>query len=197
VDINTPADEMFPTVRSDGRLYFSSDGLVGYGGLDIFEAVYDAENEEWEIKNLGLPLNSPGHDFGIAFRGTREMGMLSSSRGSYRGVEQIFNFELPDIDAILQGKVVDEEGDAIEGATVRVVGNNGINLTTSTSPEGAFTFVLDPDADYIVMVTADGYFNGKLEFSTEGMEESDEFEKQIILKSVDSDSETTQVSSGL
>ncbi|PRY95787.1 carboxypeptidase regulatory-like domain-containing protein [Marinilabilia salmonicolor] len=197
VDINTPADEMFPTVRSDGRLYFSSDGLVGYGGLDIFEAVYDAENEEWEIKNLGLPLNSPGHDFGIAFRGTREMGMLSSSRGSYRGVEQIFNFELPDIDAILQGKVVDEEGDAIEGATVRVVGNNGINLTTSTSPEGAFTFVLDPDADYIVMVTASGYFNGKLEFSTVGMEESDEFEKQITLKSVDSDSETTQVSSGL
>lgn len=197
VDINTPADEMFPTVRSDGRLYFSSDGLVGYGGLDIFEAVYDAENEEWEIKNLGLPLNSPGHDFGIAFRGTREIGMLSSSRGSYRGVEQIFDFELPDIDVILKGTVVDEEGSSIEAASVRVVGNNGINLTSSTSPDGKFTFVLDPEADYIVMVSAKGFLNGKLEFSTMGVEESDELDEEITLKAVDVKTETTNGSNEL
>ncbi|RQV98378.1 carboxypeptidase regulatory-like domain-containing protein, partial [bacterium] len=186
IKINTPADEMFPTVRSDGRLYFSSDGLIGYGGLDIFEAVYDTENDDWEIRNPGLPINSPGHDFGIAFRGNREMGMLASSRGSYRGVEQIFNFELPDIEAILKGKVVDESGNAIESASVRVVGNNGINQTASTSSSGAFTFVLKPGATYIVMVSSNGYFNAKMDFSTLGMEESDEFDQQIALKAVDS-----------
>jgi peptidoglycan-associated lipoprotein len=186
VEINTPADEMFPAVRSDGRLYFSSDGLVGYGGLDIFEANYDADSGEWEIRNLGLPLNSSGHDFGITFRGTREIGMLSSSRGSYRGVDQIFDFELPDIEALLRGEVVDDSGNSIEGAFVRVVGNNGINLTTSTSSTGAFTFVLEPDASYIVMVGAEGFLNGKTDFSTEGMEESDEFREEIILQPVPS-----------
>lgn len=189
VKINTPADEMFPTVRSDSRLYFSSDGLVGYGGLDIFEAVYDSENDDWTIRNPGLPLNSSGHDFGIVFRGNREMGMLSSSRGSYRGVEQIYDFELPAIEAILQGKVVDESGDAIEAASVRVVGNNGINLTASTSSSGDFTFVLEPGASYIVMVSADGYYNGKMDFSTLGMDQSDEFDEQVTLKEVGSGNE--------
>jgi peptidoglycan-associated lipoprotein len=186
VKINTPADEMFPTVRSDGRLYFSSDGLIGYGGLDIFEAVYDSEEEEWETRNLGLPLNSSGHDFGIAFRGNREIGMLSSSRGSYRGVDQIFDFELPDIEAVLRGKVVDESGNAIEAASVRVVGDNGFNFTSTTSSTGAFTFVLEPNASYIVMVSADGFFNGKLDFSTQGMEESDNFKEEITLQPVSS-----------
>ncbi len=185
VKINTPADEMFPTVRNDGRLYFSSDGLVGYGGLDLFEAVYEEGNDEWEIRNLGLPLNSPGHDFGIAFRGDREIGMLSSSRGSYRGTDQIFDFELPAIEALLQGEVVDESGEGIESAFVRVVGNNGTNLTTTSSSRGTFTFLLEPEATYIIMVSADGFFNGKINFSTMGLEESDEFNREVVLKTVD------------
>lgn len=123
--------------------------------------------------------------------------MLSSSRGSYRGVEQIFDFELPDIDVILKGTVVDEEGSSIEAASVRVVGNNGINLTSSTSPDGKFTFVLDPEADYIVMVSAKGFLNGKLEFSTMGVEESDELDEEITLKAVDVKTETTNGSNEL
>ncbi len=186
VKINTPADEMFPTVRSDGRLYFSSDGLVGYGGLDIFEAVYDSVEEDWEVRNLGLPLNSSGHDFGIVFRGTREIGMLSSSRGSYRGVDQIFDFELPPIEAVLKGEVVDESGNAIEDASVRVVGNNGFNFTTTTSSAGSFNFVLEPEASYIIIVSAEGFFNGKLDFSTQGMKESEDFREEIVLESAPS-----------
>ncbi|WP_232526627.1 carboxypeptidase regulatory-like domain-containing protein [Marinilabilia rubra] len=185
IEINTPADEMFPTVRSDGRLYFSSDGLVGYGGLDIFEAVFVSDTVGWAVENLGLPLNSPGHDFGIVFRGERNMGFLSSSRGSYRGVDQMFDFHLPLIEAMIEGEVLDEEGDPVEEAMVRVVGNNGTNFTTKTSSRGRFNFVLQPEANYIIMVSAEGFYNGKADLSTRGMEESDDVETSIVLQSVE------------
>jgi peptidoglycan-associated lipoprotein len=184
VDINTPADEMFPYVRSDGRLYLSSDGLVGYGGLDIFEANFDEMDEKWIVKNMGLPVNSPSHDFGIVFRGTRDIGFFSSSRGSYRGIDGIFEFELPLIQAVLRGVVTDASGDAIKNASVRIVGNNGTNMTANTSKTGHFNFVLEPEANYIVMVSASGYYNGKINFSTMDMDESDDFERTVVLNTV-------------
>ena len=46
-DINTSGDELFPYVREDGTLYFSSDGLIGMGGLDIFKAHPQADGSGW------------------------------------------------------------------------------------------------------------------------------------------------------
>lgn len=40
--INTPGNEMFPSFRPNGDLYFSSDGHVGMGGLDLFKAEQDS-----------------------------------------------------------------------------------------------------------------------------------------------------------
>jgi peptidoglycan-associated lipoprotein len=182
IDINTPADEMFPTVRSDGRLYFSSDGLVGYGGLDIFEANFVNDSVGWKVRNLEMPLNSPAHDFGIVFRGDRNMGFLSSSRGSYRGVDQIFDFHLPLIEALVEGEVLTQSDQPVENAMVRVVGDNGTNYTGKTSSRGKFNFVLQPEAKYIIMVSAEGFYNGKADVNTIGMEESDEFETTILLQ---------------
>ncbi|MEG1587657.1 MAG: hypothetical protein RR346_12370, partial [Bacteroidales bacterium] len=60
--INTPGDEVFPTFRDNGILYFSSDGHPGMGGLDIFKARRD-EWEIWHVENLKAPVNSQGDDF--------------------------------------------------------------------------------------------------------------------------------------
>lgn len=185
-EINTPADEMFPYVRSNGKLYFSSDGLPGYGGLDIFEAEWDENAGKWLVTNLGLPINSAAHDFGIVFRGNSNMGFLSSSRGSYNGLDQIFEFELPAIEAILKGKVLDEDEKPVKNASVFVVGNNGVNRSTVTSDKGTFTFSLKAEADYIVMIVAEGFYNGKIALSTYGMDETDEFERTVILKKTES-----------
>ncbi|MGM0375664.1 MAG: carboxypeptidase regulatory-like domain-containing protein [Bacteroidota bacterium] len=181
-EFNTPGDEMFPRFRSDGRLYFSSDGLVGYGGLDIFEATYREEEEEWDVQNMERPINSPAHDFGIVFRGNRNIGFFSSSRGSYRGVDDIYEFELPVIQAVFKGRVTNRSGEPVTNARIQVVGNNGTNMTASTSEEGRFNFVLEPEAEYIIMASAPGYYNGRVSLSTEGMEESEEFEKTIVLE---------------
>ena len=57
-EINTPGDEMFPFIRENGDLYFSSNYHLGIGGLDIFKAVKD-EKGKWVIQNMKTPINSP------------------------------------------------------------------------------------------------------------------------------------------
>ena len=61
-------DELFPYIREDGTLYFSSDGHIGMGGLDIFKAKPQPDGS-WVVQNMKPPINSYADDFGIAFRG--------------------------------------------------------------------------------------------------------------------------------
>ena len=77
--INTPGDEMFPTFKQDGTLYFSSNGHPGMGGLDIFSARED-EWGFWHIENMGFPINSNADDFGMTFFDKEEdEGFFASS----------------------------------------------------------------------------------------------------------------------
>ncbi|OWY24717.1 hypothetical protein C7N43_14840 [Sphingobacteriales bacterium UPWRP_1] len=80
--INTEGDEMFPTVQSDGTLYFSSDGLGGVGGLDIFVAVN--KNGAWIVDNAGYPINSSMDDFGLILQPDKQKGYFSSNRPGSR-----------------------------------------------------------------------------------------------------------------
>lgn len=102
--VNTSGDEMFPYVRQDGALYFSSDGHKGYGGLDIFRAV-EREDGRLEVSNMGLPINSTGDDFGIAFMGSAEEGLLSSNRGNAKGYDDIYSFYLPPVILTIEASV--------------------------------------------------------------------------------------------
>ncbi len=56
-EINTPGDEMFPFIRENGDLYFSSNFHPGIGGLDIFKAVM-GEDKKWHVENMKAPINS-------------------------------------------------------------------------------------------------------------------------------------------
>ena len=62
--INSSGNEKFPTAYAD-TLYFSSDHLTGYGGYDLFKTYLKADGRWTSPKNLGLPLNSGGDDFGL------------------------------------------------------------------------------------------------------------------------------------
>ena len=80
-EVNTFGDEMFPFISKDNKLYFASDGHIGYGGLDLFVATYEAGNW-YGIKNLGQPINSTKDDFGYVLDPKDKFrGFLSSNRG--------------------------------------------------------------------------------------------------------------------
>ena len=78
--INTSANEGFPFMDENNRLYFCSKGHPTYGGFDIFFSERD-ENGNWKTpQNLGQPINSPLDDISFFINFDGKSGMLSSSR---------------------------------------------------------------------------------------------------------------------
>ena len=164
-DINTPDDEMFPTVREDGTLYYSSKGKPGMGGLDIFKATPLKEGG-WEVKNMGVPVNSPADDFGMAFAGKTESGYFSSNRNESRGYDALWSFELPALEYVLQGKITDRVGETVADAKIRIIGNNGENARIQAKGDGTYSFRMTKGVDYVMLASARGFLNQKNEIST-------------------------------
>ncbi len=183
-DINTQGDELFPYVRQDGTLYFSSDGLIGMGGLDIFSAKQQPDGS-WVVKNMKPPINSFADDFGITFEGMEEKGIFSSTRKG-RGNDDLYSFELPPLKFNVTGLVKDEKaGTPIQGSLVQLIASDGSNLQAETGASGDFKFALKADVDYIFLASKKGYLNGKEKETTKGQEKSREFMVTILLTAVD------------
>ena len=180
--INTAGDEMFPSFRPNGDLYFSSDGHPGMGGLDIFIAHEDSIRGTI-VENQQYPLNSAADDFGMTFEGVHNRGFFSSSRNDGKGWEHIFSFECPEILQTVTGWVYEKDGYELPEALVYMVGNDATNLKLSVKGDGSFTQVLKPGVDYVLLGTCKGYLNVKNEIRVqpEDEEESHEYTLQFPL----------------
>ncbi len=110
-EINTVDDEMFPYLHPDGTLYFSSNGRIGLGGLDIYMAKQN-EDGSWKVENMKYPINSSADDFGIVFEKETERGFFSSSRKG-RGNDDIYSFVLPPLKFNIIGEVRDDKTDML------------------------------------------------------------------------------------
>jgi peptidoglycan-associated lipoprotein len=182
-EINTPGDEMFPYVRDNGELYFSSNYHPGMGGFDIFRAVKD-EDGKWTVENMGYPLNSAGDDFGIAFIQGRNEGMFSSNRKGSRS-DDIYSFFVPPIIFQMAGEVFNKETNTpLDGVTVRIIGTDGTNLRMQTQ-NAKFQMRLQPETEYIVAGFREGYLLDKSGFTTEGLTDSKDFRVELFLTPTD------------
>lgn len=185
-DINTEGNEMFPYVHPDGTLYFSSDGHIGMGGLDIFMAVQQGE-ENWKVENLKFPINSPEDDFGIIFEEDFERGFLSSNRADGKGGDDIYQFNLPPIEFKLAGVVRNERTeDPVAAASVNLIGSDGTNITKISEDDGSFSFDLKPNTDYRIVTKKGGFLNGKGKETTKGKTASSDFRMDIFMSPNDS-----------
>ena len=176
--INTPGDEMFPTFRPNGDLYFSSNGHPGFGGLDIFVAKGE------KIEHLGWPLNSQGDDFGMTFEGKKNQGYFCSSRGDLRGNDHIYSFYNPEIVQTVKGWVYEQDGYELPAAQVYMVGNDGTNLRLSVRGDGSFTQEVKPGVDYVLLATCKGYLNHQQELRVETSKASAEHVLQFPLANI-------------
>jgi len=182
-DINTVADEMFPTVSADGTLYFSSNGRGGFGGLDIYKAT-PKKDKGWLVENMGAPINSLADDFGMTFEGKSQRGYFSSNRNETKGIDAVWSFEVPEQAYSIEGKVVDEKGVEIPDATVRMVSNTGVNAKIQTKKDGTYRLKLDKNMDCVMLASARGYLNQKNALSTQGIADSKVFKIDFKLSSI-------------
>lgn len=176
-NINTESEEMFPYLRDDGVLFFSSNSLsfLGMGGLDIYKVT--KEGDKWgKPINLQSPLNSSGDDFGIVFKGNKEEGYLTSNRKGGRGDDDIYSFYLPPLVFTLQGTVRDDSTkQIIVGAHVSLVGSDGSVVEDSTDATGMFHFgktqILE-STSYELTIAKNKYFGAKGRETTVGLMKS-------------------------
>jgi outer membrane protein OmpA-like peptidoglycan-associated protein/tetratricopeptide (TPR) repeat protein len=152
--INTAANEIFPYFRK-GKLYFSSEGHSGYGGLDIYVTL---QEENWATaENLKAPLNSPKDDFGIFYKDD-ENGYFSSNRVGGVGSDDIyaFNWHLVTAQTQLAGLL---EYDKLPAAGISINlldEEDNIISTTTTDQDGKFVFdKLAQDKNYLLAIDSE------------------------------------------
>ena len=192
--INTPGDELFPTFRPNGDLYFSSNGHEGMGGLDIYIAkaigskqLADGQQQianSQQLEHPGYPLNSQGDDFGMTFEGLLNKGFFSSNRGDGKGWDHIYSFYNPEIVQTVKGWVYEQDGYELPQALVYMVGNDGTNLKLSVKGDGSFTQQIKPGVDYVFLGTCKGFLNHQERLRVEPVTESEEYVLQFPLASI-------------
>lgn len=181
--INTPDNEMFPTFRPNGDLYFSSDGHPGMGGLDIFIA-HPGKAGRYVLEHPGYPLNSQGDDFGMTFEGVKNRGFFSSNRNDGRGWDHIYSFVNPEIVQSVKGWVYEQEGYELPAAQVYMIGSDGTNLKLGVKSDGSFEKELTPGVEYMFLATCKGFLNHKEELKVVPMNDSHEYVLQFPLASI-------------
>lgn len=195
-DINTPGDEMFPLIRPDGTLYFSSDGHPGFGGLDLFRANLIPNDKNvttdsvaktpyrWVVVNMGTPINSNFDDFGITFANGTDAGFFSSNRGQSRGYDAIWSFEIPVMEVIVAGTVYDDKMTPLPDAVVRLISNTGQNIRVVTRKDGSYRIKIDKDMECVMLGSARGFLNKTAALSTEGVTDSKTFTVDMVLPAI-------------
>ncbi|AFK01965.1 OmpA/MotB domain protein [Emticicia oligotrophica DSM 17448] len=164
-DINTEGNEMFPFVDENGNLYFSSDGIEGLGGLDVFFVEMKEGIPMSEIKNLGAPINSEKDDFGFITDGNRTSGYFSSNRKRGYGDDNLYSFR----HGCRQLNILVYDSDSkkpLELADVRVL-KNGINKELMvTGIDGKVTVCLETGTDFEFKIMKEGYESNGVSYGT-------------------------------
>lgn len=153
--INTEGKEVFPSVDSDGVLYFSSNGHLGLGGLDVFYAEAQG-NGFGEVTNIGSPVNSSKDDFAYKYYPDLEIGFVSSNRSG--NVDNIYRVE-PVCSAVIHSIVRSEAtNEPLSGAVVTLYDANENRLASkNTGADGKVEFTVECDNKFVLQAAKGEY----------------------------------------
>jgi outer membrane protein OmpA-like peptidoglycan-associated protein/tetratricopeptide (TPR) repeat protein len=166
--INTAGDEMYPYEYHDSVLYFSSNGLPGYGGADIFKTAVFNKSAQPSV-NVGMPANSSGDDFGINFT-SAHAGYFFSNRSSLPGTDGLFTFDFPVqvnydttngiiLDALTQEPLADVK--------IIIQGKDTTFTLLSSDNFGGFNFnQMVPNEVYTITAQKEKYYDKKVDITS-------------------------------
>ncbi len=192
-EINSQYDELTPHYH-DGKLYFSTEGKPGYGGLDIFSSTWNGT--KWSVpENLGLNYNTVYDDWFLTWNKAGTDGFLVSNRpdeqkkklkGSETCCYDIYTFNIKQLAIQLLVGVGTEDEKPLNGATVELADRTIFDAPKAkTLPEEyRFDFDLSAERKYRVITSKEGYISDTLELTTYGIVEDEQIRKKVLLKSL-------------
>lgn len=202
-NVNTSGQEVFPALRNEEELYFSSDGWPGMGGLDLFVS-YVKNGEFQPAENLMVPINSCWDEIGIVFDENEAIdpkskspylakGYFSSNRPGGRGGDDIYYFLLRPLVYTLSGYVRDKNnGQYMDGVTVEVTGTDGQSYTTTTDVKGYYHFdktKILGSTSYDIKISKKGYWErgNTAKQTTVGLLENTDLKQDFALEPIPKD----------
>jgi outer membrane protein OmpA-like peptidoglycan-associated protein/tetratricopeptide (TPR) repeat protein len=175
--INTTGDENFPFITDDNILYFSSNGITGFGGLDIFSVDL---NSGGIPKNVGQPINSTKDDFAFTLNKEKNIGYISSNRSGIDHIYSAVPICYSQIAAVVKNS---KTADVLVNSRVAVLDENKVVLDKQLSNDrGEVLFNVECQKGYTVEVYKDGFISNKTSIAktTSGM-----FTVEVSLEPVD------------
>jgi outer membrane protein OmpA-like peptidoglycan-associated protein len=182
---NTEGQEMFPWISNDGHLFFSSNGHIGLGGLDVFVMLPNKNGGFDKLMNVGKPVNGQYDDFAFTMNKDNQTGYFSSNREGGKGDDDIYSYVLSKPfkqNLVVEGIVADlQTKDILPGSTVYLKDDKGMVFATTTADDkGAYSFELEPDKNYVVAASKDKYYGDLANFSTVNLNPDMETIKQNL-----------------
>jgi outer membrane protein OmpA-like peptidoglycan-associated protein len=167
--VNTTGNEFFPWFSPEGQLFFSSNGLKGLGGYDLFVTELKNGKDVFNPMNLEAPINSLSDDIAIVYHEDMK-GYMSSNRE--KNNDNIYSFtQLRPIvfKVIMTGTVTDlNTNDTLREATLNIKNEKGdIVATLVTDAKGGYNVNLEPDQTYTVEVQKENHKNEQFNLNTD------------------------------
>jgi OmpA-OmpF porin, OOP family len=186
--INTNKDEVTPWYdNKKNQLYFSSNGLVSFGGYDIFSAK-GGPSRFTNIKNLGAPYNSPADDmYYIEDAGIKGNAYIVSNRLGTVYVknptccDDIWRV-IKDPNLSVYGRVIDEAtGEVLNQSVVKLRDDNSNAISdTFFSKNGNYFFYTPMGKNFSISADHEGYSSGSASISTMGKTAADPDDSLIV-----------------
>lgn len=179
--INTQGNERFPFIGDDNTLYFSSDGHLGLGLLDIFQSKI-TENGFSNPKNLEYPFNSDKDDFAFFIDKEGKKGFFSSNRAGGKGDDDIYSFymvTIPEVKEVIcmqniKGTVINtRDNNPVENAIVNLIDEKGLLVKkVITDANGTYNFdKILCDKKFTIQGVKEDYKPNTKEISTSNINE--------------------------
>jgi len=166
--INTEGREMFPFISKDSTLYFSSDGYLNLGLLDIFKSNILKEDRS-EPENMGAPYNSGYDDFAFFTDSTNQKGYFSSNRPDGKGGDDIYSFNAIQCKQEIKGVVIDDRTNILlTGVTIKLIDETGkVIEEVVTKEDGKYYFEVDCNKKYNVIGSKPDYKDDQKSIETD------------------------------
>lgn len=191
--VNSRLDDVSPFFDAKkSTLYFSSNGWPNVGGFDVYKTSWDNGGEWLEPENLGFPVNSSADDVFFSLNDKNTKGFVVSNRAGGFGdkgatcCDDIYELRTTKLFLAVKGKVYEESNGVRElaqsGNVTLLDERNSFEVDNYGLIRSQFFFNLAANRGYKLVSKKDGFREVQLSFNTDGRQNSDTLEFDLVLK---------------